>query len=651
MHKKPENLAHSRRGMRAAFCVFGFLALAALFSAEPALAQQAELQQFQQSTGLIDEPLPVVVARLIRAVLGVLGIIFTVIVIYGGFVWMTAAGKPEQIQKAKTILKNGVIGMIITLSSFSIASFIINALLGGGGPRAAITETVAPFVEPLAGSLGAGIVQDHFPGRNALDVPRNTKIFVTFKEPINPASIIDGWVDGLPSGDPGQSTALNTDSVKIYVTADGEGAALGSAEVKALMDETGTIFVFDPEDLMGDGLQDINYTVFLTPNIQREDGSAAFIGTNSDGYQWDFEIGTALDLTPPKIVSIFPSADSTNPKNMTVSITFNEAMDPVAGTGTFDADDPAPDFTNILTSIAGGAAVDGTYSISNGYRTIDLTTQDECAVDPCGNSVFCLPGDADIDILVKAAPLGEEPPQAQQSGVSFLGLVDAVGNSLDGNADGIAQGTAADDRPENPEIAGDDSFTWSFTTTDELDNRIPHIDRVTPGVGVGEVGPDIPVEMTFSMPMKASTLSTQNAQLWPDPYYTFWFNTRVTALSETAPETVAGPTDDVVATKLSIIHPTLVSTEAGGWDYRPLVNNDAKGANQFCMHPANGPISGTSGTITNRDESKPFICNGAESSSWCTTHCSGPNPSDPRCADVNINLPDTSTPGPFPEDL
>jgi hypothetical protein len=41
---------------------------------------------------------------------------------------MTSAGNPEQIDKAKRILRNAAIGLVIILSAFSIVSFIINAL-------------------------------------------------------------------------------------------------------------------------------------------------------------------------------------------------------------------------------------------------------------------------------------------------------------------------------------------------------------------------------------------------------------------------------------------------------------------------------------------------------------------------------------------
>jgi type IV secretory pathway VirB2 component (pilin) len=68
---------------------------------------------------------------IINTVLSFLGVIFTIIIIYAGIKWMTAEGNPESITKAKGMLKNAVIGLIIVLAAYAISvaifSFFINA--------------------------------------------------------------------------------------------------------------------------------------------------------------------------------------------------------------------------------------------------------------------------------------------------------------------------------------------------------------------------------------------------------------------------------------------------------------------------------------------------------------------------------------------
>jgi hypothetical protein len=68
-------------------------------------------------------------ARLINVALGFLGIIAVVIVLYGGFMWMTAAGNEERITKAKQILTAGIIGLVIIIMAWAIASYVVGTLM------------------------------------------------------------------------------------------------------------------------------------------------------------------------------------------------------------------------------------------------------------------------------------------------------------------------------------------------------------------------------------------------------------------------------------------------------------------------------------------------------------------------------------------
>ena len=65
------------------------------------------------------------VGRIINACLGVLGIVLIVLVLYGGFLWMTAAGNEERITKAKKIFGNAIIGLIIVIMAYAISRFVI----------------------------------------------------------------------------------------------------------------------------------------------------------------------------------------------------------------------------------------------------------------------------------------------------------------------------------------------------------------------------------------------------------------------------------------------------------------------------------------------------------------------------------------------
>lgn len=76
----------------------------------------------------------VIAARIINLLLGFLGLVALVLIIYAGYLWMTSAGNEEKVTQAKQILKNGVIGLLIILSSWAIVTFLISQFYGATIP-------------------------------------------------------------------------------------------------------------------------------------------------------------------------------------------------------------------------------------------------------------------------------------------------------------------------------------------------------------------------------------------------------------------------------------------------------------------------------------------------------------------------------------
>ncbi len=69
-----------------------------------------------------------IISNLISIVSGFLGIIAVVIVLMSGFQWMTAGGDEEAIKKAQQRLIQGIIGLILILSTWSIAYYVVNTV-------------------------------------------------------------------------------------------------------------------------------------------------------------------------------------------------------------------------------------------------------------------------------------------------------------------------------------------------------------------------------------------------------------------------------------------------------------------------------------------------------------------------------------------
>jgi lysylphosphatidylglycerol synthetase-like protein (DUF2156 family) len=69
------------------------------------------------------------VGSIVGFVLSFVGIIFLVLTIYAGIQWMTAMGNSSAVDKAKDLLINAVIGLVIVTAAYSITSFIGNQLV------------------------------------------------------------------------------------------------------------------------------------------------------------------------------------------------------------------------------------------------------------------------------------------------------------------------------------------------------------------------------------------------------------------------------------------------------------------------------------------------------------------------------------------
>jgi len=65
------------------------------------------------------------IGAFIQIALSLLGVIFLVLTVYAGFLWMTAGGNEEQITKAKTMIRNSIIGLAIVISAYAITYFVV----------------------------------------------------------------------------------------------------------------------------------------------------------------------------------------------------------------------------------------------------------------------------------------------------------------------------------------------------------------------------------------------------------------------------------------------------------------------------------------------------------------------------------------------
>ncbi len=72
------------------------------------------------------------ISSIISTFLSFLGVIFMLLMIYGGFNWMTAEGDEQKVERAKDTIRAAVIGLVIVIAAYAISIFAISKIWGAG---------------------------------------------------------------------------------------------------------------------------------------------------------------------------------------------------------------------------------------------------------------------------------------------------------------------------------------------------------------------------------------------------------------------------------------------------------------------------------------------------------------------------------------
>ena len=559
------------------------------FVSLPVLAQVSVDGNLGATFGLTTRGLFQMVISFVNALLGFLGVIAVSIIIYGGYIWMTSGGVPERVNKAKKILINAAIGLGIILISFALVQFISSKIGGGAG------VPVGPGGPGGGGgALGGGIIESVYPAPGARNIARNTSIVVTFKEIMDPATVIadtngngtyGDWVDTAPIGnnngqlDPGEyDTLIGGIDPNVKIIRDSTGIFLTNDEVYASKTADDMTFVFKPVSPIGSSSEDTVYTVKLENNTIQKlvDGSLVDFGISpgcGTGYCWSFIVGTFLDTTPPKVVSARPVNSGTYDRNIVIQIVFSEAINPLS----------INDTTIVVDSIA-TTPVPGTLYIANQYKTVEFLGT-PCGVNSCNETIYCLPALETITTTILAADCGATCPETLA--MPFDGIVDMANNSLDGNADGVATG------PVGPPA---DNYAWFFNTTDTINLTPPTILSVNPVSGDVGVTLSAPIEILFSNVMMHSTLTTSNMKII-DPIIGYW----VGAENEPLPP----PPVPATETRAYIYHHKFSTAT----NHKSEITSGVKNEYQNCFYPSSNTGSGCAGS--------PYCCEDLPSSCAC----------------------------------
>ncbi|MFA7662414.1 MAG: Ig-like domain-containing protein [Patescibacteria group bacterium] len=272
------------------------------------------------------------VTKLINYAMSFLGFIAVILILYGGFIWMTAKGDDKKVEKAKKIIKNTVIGLVIIFAAWGIVRFIFGLFNNNNNGSCVVcsdegfTDTCFPTCaegmiatsgvwtceggcfgacsgtcergyepEPVYGDFA---LQWHYPKSNAENVSLCSMISARFNHLLGTG---------------------NTDKIKVYRCADETCLAATRSELTGNVVVNQKIISFYPG---ADYAPNTFYKVEISSEITDNAGDS--LGSEED---WQFKTGTLSDDTAPTVANKYPTGSDVCLKSV-IQAEFSESMDP-----------------------------------------------------------------------------------------------------------------------------------------------------------------------------------------------------------------------------------------------------------------------------------------------------------------------------------
>lgn len=146
------------------FIVFGLLMAVSLWLPREAKAVNVWGDWFDRTVGQKGfndvgfgrNDIRTIAANLVNILLGLLGVIAIVLIMYAGFMWMTAGGDPEKIVLARKILVSAAVGLLIVLSSWTLAIYILSRLWLATGAQGGAGEGIPCTPDGITTPCGCG---------------------------------------------------------------------------------------------------------------------------------------------------------------------------------------------------------------------------------------------------------------------------------------------------------------------------------------------------------------------------------------------------------------------------------------------------------------------------------------------------------------
>ncbi|MBI5037756.1 MAG: Ig-like domain-containing protein [Candidatus Kerfeldbacteria bacterium] len=468
--------------------VFGFLLIVAIVGAAgwlavPETSAQVNLDPNLGTTfGLGTADLLSTVINIVQWALGFLGLIAVIFIMYGGFVWMTAAGNQEKVEKAKKIITRAVIGLVIVLLAWAIVTFIVDRALdltGGNGSSCTDGDVNGCYLC----SSGSWVYQNAWPGCNAgganfFDVvdtypaDGQTGVYLCsivqaeFNGNIDAATVPGAafvYVNG--GGQNGDACTANTDCASGVCAATCQGNS-----VPGNWNASGDTLEFLPSQ---EHLPNTIYQVYLcgsgagNPDCTSQIEEDAATPRQFIGEIWFFTTGNSTLNEPPEVTAIYPADAAANIcLNTTIAANFSQPIRKASLNA------------NTVQFTTGGGPV--------GLRTPFSipSTWDSFSTRPSN----AMTAGAEYNVKLIAGTPGNTDPNN--------GIMDVCLNHLDGDYNNNEDGSPGDDfMTINNEPSGGEVAPWNFFADTDTTNIecTPEISSIVPASQRYDADPGITI--------------------------------------------------------------------------------------------------------------------------------------------------------------
>lgn len=288
----------------------------------PAFAQfDVGLSEIGQTTGIPATDPRVIASRIINIALGFLAMIMVILIIYAGFLWMTAGGDSEKTKKASGYIKNAIIGLIIILLSWGIARFILTKLMeatGAGG-----TQVSGGSGGSGGGGFGGagGSTQFSIKAITPTGAVETKKVIVkiVFSRTLNPESAKALGAIRVERASDGQTV-----DGKVEVN----GSSVRFIPNKPCPEPNTDRFCFD---------ENVEYRVIVSPSIESTAGQKLTCGGFVPECKGTFTSGTTVDVTPPEVSITYPLSGFSVSADALVNVTARLEDETAISYATFQA--------------------------------------------------------------------------------------------------------------------------------------------------------------------------------------------------------------------------------------------------------------------------------------------------------------------------